>query len=337
MMLLPLPMRLALLSLAVSGLPWRAATANAETVLDAAKQEGEIVYYASMNLSEANALIAEFEKHYRPIKVKLNRTGSEKLLTKVLTEARTKKNFADVIQTVEFSMHLLNRTGVLARYMPLANAFYPEDFKEEGYWTTVYYNPYVVAYNTRAAPLWTLPRNYQELLDSKWHGKMMMEGTKADWFAGILQIMGEDRGLRYMRELAKQKPVTREGHELLAQLVAAGEGVLDANIPAASVERLKEKGAPIDWVSLGVSPAIMVGIGLSAKAPHFNAAKLFLDFVLSREGQKLMQAPGRLVARRDLASEQSLMNKAMKMVPVKPALADRLDDYASQLRAIFGH
>lgn len=337
MMRVSIPMRWALLlSLAVIGLPLLAATATADAVLDAAKQEGEIVYYASMNLSEANALIAEFEKRYRPIKVKLNRTGSEKLLTKVLTEARTKKNFADVIQTVEFSMHVLNHTGVLARYIPLANALYPEDFKEEGYWTTVYYNPYVIAYNTRLAPLRTLPRNYQELLDSKWQGKMMMEGTKADWFAGILQIMGQERGLKYMRDLAKQQPVPREGHELLAQLIVAGEGLLDINIPAASVERLKEKGAPIDWVSLGVSPAIMVGIGLSAQAPHFNAAKLFLDFVLSREGQKLMQAPGRLVARRDLASEQSFMNKRMKMVPVKPALADRLDDYASQLRAIFG-
>ncbi len=334
----PIPMRWALLlSLAAIGLPLFAATATSDTVLDAAKQEGEIVYYASMNLSEANALIAEFEKRYPPIKVKLNRTGSEKLLTKVLTEARSKKNFADVIQTVEFSMHLLNRTGVLARYIPLANALYPEDFKEDGYWTTVYYNPYVIAYNTRRAPLRTLPRNYQELLDSKWQGQMMMEGTKADWFAGILQIMGQERGLKYMRELAKQQPVTREGHELLAQLIVAGEGLLDINIPAASVERLKEKGAPIDWVSLGVSPAIMVGIGLSVQAPHFNAAKLFLDFVLSREGQKLMQAPGRLVARHDLAPEQSLMNKRMKMVPVKPALADRLDDYAGQLRAIFGH
>ncbi len=285
-----------LLSLVVTGLPWLATTAPADAVLDAAKQEGEVVYYASMNLGEANTLIAEFEKRYRPIQVKLNRTGSEKLLTKVLAEARAKQNFADVIQTVEFSMHLLHRTGLLARYIPVADALYPEDFKEEGYWTTVYYNPYVIAYNTRLVPLWTLPRNYEELLDLKWQGKMMMEGTKVDWFAGMLQIMGEERGLNYMRELAKRQPVAREGHELLAQLIAAGEGLLDINIPAASVERLKEKGAPIDWVGLGTSPAVMVGIGWSAHAPHFNAAKLFLDFVLSREGQRLMQTPGRHIA-----------------------------------------
>ncbi len=332
MMRRPITMGLAL----TIGLRWLAATVNAEPVPDAAKREGEIVYYASMNLGEANELIAEFEKRYRPIKVTLNRTGSEKLLTKVLAEARSQKTFADVIQTVEFSMHLLNRKGTLARYIPLANAFYPADFKEEGYWTTVYYNPYVIAYNTREVPVRSLPKTYQELLDSKWRGKMMMEGTKADWFAGMLQIMGQERGLNYMRELAKQEPVAREGHELLAQLIAAGEGLFDINIPAASVERVKEKGAPIDWLSVGLSPAIMVGIGLSAHAPHPNAAKLFLDFVLSREGQMLMRAPGRRVARQDLVG-QSTKDQSIKMVPVKPALADRLDDYANQLRAIFGH
>lgn len=324
-----------LLPLATMGLLSFAAAAT-DAVLDAAKQEGEVVYYASMNLSEAHALTAEFEKRYPFIKVKLNRTGSEKLLTKVLAEARAKKNFADVIQTVEFSMHLLHRTGVLARYVPQANAFYPEDFKEDGYWTTVYYNPYVIGYNTRLVPVRMIPASYEQLLDSKWRGKMMMEGTKADWFAGILQIMGQERGLKYMHELAKQRPVIREGHELLAQLIAAGEAALDVNIPAASVERLKEKGAPIDWVNIGETPAIMVGIGLSAEASHPNAARIFLDFVLSREGQKLMQAPGRLVARRDLAAEQSPIIKRIKMVPVKPALAEKLDDYAKQLRAIFG-
>jgi iron(III) transport system substrate-binding protein len=333
----------AVLSLLVSGwfffyaaaFPMPHAAAS-EALIEAAKRQGEVVLYASMNLAEVNALIGEFEKRYPFIKVKLNRSGSEKLLTRVLTEARAKKTFADVIQTVEFSMHIFSRTGVLERYIPQANELYPKDFKEEGYWTTVYYNPYVVGYNTRLVPTRMLPRSYQDLIDPRWKGKMMMEGTKADWFAGMLQIMGQERGLQFMRELAKQQPSLREGHELLAQLVAAGEGAFDINIPAASVERFKERGAPIDWIALGTAPAVMVGIGLSARAPHPDAAKLYIDFVLSREGQKLMQTPGRLVARGDLAGAQSAITKQIKMVPVNPALAEKLGDYAKQLRAIFG-
>ena len=142
--------------------------AASENLLDAARREGELVYYASMNLAEANALISAFEKRYPFIRVKLNRIGSEKLLTRALTEARAKKFFADVIQTVEFSMHIFSRQGVLARYLPQANALYPKEFKEENFWTTVYYNAYVTGYNTKLIAPGALPKNYQGLLDPKW-------------------------------------------------------------------------------------------------------------------------------------------------------------------------
>ncbi len=332
-----LKMKLSVLPICVVALSVSvAAAANQATLIDAARRESELVYYASMNLGEANALIGEFEKRYPPIKVKLQRTGSEKLLTRVLTEARAGKSFADIIQTVEFSMYMLRRQGVLARYVSEANSAYPQEFKDEGFWTTVYYNAYVTGFNSHLVPLPELPKRYEDLLHAKWKGKLMMEGTKADWFAGMLQIFGQERGLKYMRELAKQQPSPREGHELLAQLIAAGEGAFDINIPAASVERVKERGAPIDWTALGTVPAIMVGIGLSARAPHPNAAKLFLEFVLSREGQKLMQTPGRHVARRDVAGDQSARLKDLKIVPVNPALAEKLDEHAKQLRSIFG-
>jgi iron(III) transport system substrate-binding protein len=152
----------------------------------------------------------------------------------------------------------------------------------------------------------------------------------------MLQIMGQERGLKYMRDLAGQKPMLREGHALLAQLVAAGEGAMDINIPASSVDRLKEKGAPIDWTALGVAPAIMVGIGISSDAPHPHAAKLFIDFMLSREAQKLMQGFGRLVARKELTAAQPGVVKEVDFVPVNPALAEKMEEYAGQLRAIFG-
>src|SRR5688572_13742165 len=136
--------RLFLASLACAAvLRSSAPAATTDALIEEAKREGEVIYYASMNLSEANKVIGEFEKRYPFIKVKLNRTGSEKLLTRVLTEARAKKTFADVIQTVGFSMHIFNRRGILARYASQANSLYPKDFKEEEFWTTVYYNTYV--------------------------------------------------------------------------------------------------------------------------------------------------------------------------------------------------
>ena len=162
----------------VAGSYSRSLAATNDVIVEAARREGEVVYYASMNLAEANALIGEFERRYPFIKVKLNRAGSESLLTRVLTEARARKSFADVIQTVEFSMHIFRRNGILARYIPQSNAAYPQEFKEEGFWTTVYYNAYVTGYNTRLAPAGELPKKYDDLLNAKWKGRLMIEGTK---------------------------------------------------------------------------------------------------------------------------------------------------------------
>lgn len=329
----PFALLIGAIALVIAGAS-HAATSSA--FIESAKREGTVVFYASMNLGEANTVIAEFERRYPFVKVELNRAGSEKLLAKVLTEFKAKKLAADVLQTVEFSMYIFSRNNVLSRYAPESNSLYPKDFKDDGYWTTVYYNPYVAGYNTKLVTARLVPKTYEDLLDPKWKGKLMMEGTKADWFAGMLQIMGQERGLRYMRELAAQQPVPREGHELLAQLVAAGEGAIDINIPASSVDRMKERGAPIEWVALGSAPSIMVGAGLSAQAAHPNAAKLFIDFLLSREGQKLQQRFGRLVARGDLAPDQPQALKGIKLVAVNPALAEKMNDYARQLRTIFG-
>lgn len=142
---------------------------------------------------------------------------------------------------------------------------------------------------------------------------------------------------QYMRELAKQEILQRTGHSLIAQLVAAGEAVFDVNIPVASVNRLRDAGAPIDWFAPGFVPAIMVGVGVTAQPLHPNAARLYVDYVLSKEGQAIMRNFHRLSARTDLALEQSSIAKDLRIVPVDPKLADQIDEYARLLRETFGN
>jgi iron(III) transport system substrate-binding protein len=307
-----------------------------ERLLEAAKKEGEVVFYASMNITEANALIESFKKKYPFLDVNLNRTGSEKILTKVLTEARAGKHLADAIQTLEFSMHTFMKRGVLARHFPNQDASYPDSYKEKGYWTTVYYNPYVVAYNTETVGKAARPKTYADLLHPRWKKKMIMEGTKVDWFAGLLQIMGREKGLTFMRALAKQEITLQRGHTVIAQLVAAGEAALDINIPASTVSRLSRRGAPIDWVALGPVPGVMVGIGLASQAPHPHAARLFIEHMLSLESQKRLREFGRMVARSEISGQQAEAMRGIEIVPVDPALADDTNQHADLLHEIFG-
>ena len=304
-------------------------------LIEGAKRERELVLYASLTIEEANVLLPKFEAKYPFLKVQFVRSGSERLLTRVLAEARAKKSFADVVQTVEFSMHTLKVKGILGRYQPAEGGVYPKDFKEDDFWTTFYYHPYVVAYNKKLLPQANVPKTYQDLLLPAWKNKMMMEGTKVDWFAGMLQIMGREGGLQFMRALAKQDILQRTGHSLIAQLVAAGEAVFDINIPVASVNRLRDAGAPIDWVALGPVPAIMVGAGITAQPLHPNTARLYIDFILSKEGQAIMRGFHRLSARTDLAHEQAALRKDLSIVPVNPNLADHIEEYTKLLRETF--
>jgi len=311
------------------------AAASRDQWIEGAKKEGEVILYASMNLEEANTMISRFEQKYPFVKVKLNRTDSEKLLTKILVEARAKKSFADAIQTLGFAMHTLKKSQLLGHYISSENANYPREFKEEGYWTTVYTNPYVVAYNHRLVSKENLPRKYEDLLQPMWHGKMMMEPTKVDWFAGVLQLMGKEKGLKYMRELAKQNIMNRIGHDLIAQLVAAGEASLDIDIPAPSVDRVRRRGAPIDWVAFPPAPASLIGIGISSQPVHPNAARLYVDFVLSLEGQKVLAELGRYLAHAEIMQEQRAKAKGLQMIPVSPELGEHIVEYSKLMREIF--
>ncbi|MGH7845868.1 MAG: ABC transporter substrate-binding protein [Candidatus Binatia bacterium] len=308
--------------------------ATQQELIEGAKKEGEINYYASMDLQEANLIASKFKEKYPFINVKLTRGDSERLLTRVLAEAKANKLAADAVQTVAFSMYTLKKRGILGHYAPAENHLYAADFKDDGYWTTVYYNPYVVGYNTRLIPKASLPKTYEDLLNPVWKGKLLIEGTKADWFGGMLQIMGKEKGLRWMHDLAKQDIVNRVGHALLIQLVAAGETLMDVNIPAPSVDRLKATGAPVDWLALGPVPGVMIATGITARAAHPNAAKLYIDFMLSRETQNLLQKRGRWLAPR---SDDPQAAKGLKIVPVKDSEAENLETYAKLLREIFGN
>jgi hypothetical protein len=129
----------------------------------------------------------------------------------------------------------------------------------------------------------------------------------------------------------------RIGQELITQLVAAGEASLQINSNAVTVNRLKQKGAPIDWVAPGPLPGLMVGVGLTAQAPHPAAARLLVDFLLSKEGQQLYQSAGRLVARSDLPQDDSMKVRGAQIVPVDPSWAENFDEDEKLMKEIFSY
>jgi iron(III) transport system substrate-binding protein len=157
-------------------------------------------------------------------------------------------------------------------------------------------NFFVVAYNTTKVRREELPKDYLGFLDPKWKGRIGIEATDAEWMATLVKKWGTEAGLAYFRKLAELRPDVRKGHVLLAELIAAGEIPVGLTVYNANAESLKRKGAPIDWVPVQPVVARPQGIAVARNAPNPKAARAFVDFVLSPEGQELLVSMGRVPA-----------------------------------------
>jgi iron(III) transport system substrate-binding protein len=302
-------------------------------VIAEAKKEGEVALYLSTNLTDANGLIQRFNRKYPFIRVELYRTENEKLLSRILTEARAGKFTADVILISSFEVRVLMQKKLLQRYISAESQFYPAGFTDkDGYWTSVYSIPRVMAYNTTLVKADAAPKSYDDLLQPKWKGGVALSNSAVLWYAGFLKYYGDEKGRDYMKKLSAQKPAFRDSETVISQLLAAGEFPLGLTY-SHQIGTLKKKGAPVEWIRTmlpivtGLKP-----IALSGKAVHPNTGKLFIDFALSREGQELIRSFNRIPSRGDVKSD---LREGAKFYPADPRWGDSYGKYVEEFREIF--
>lgn len=267
----------------------------------AARVESEVMWYTTMALDDSSVLVAKFKEKFPAINVKLFRANNSKLLERLLTESRAKTAIADVVSAGGLPIGVLKDRGLLMKYVSPEVVAFPTGAKDaDGYWTDIYVNTFNLVYNTTMVRASDVPRTYGALLDPKWKDKMGIDDSDYEWFGNILQIMGEEKGLDFMRKLAAQKPTMRAGHSLLATLVAAGEFAIYPDGYPRRVEVLRERGArTIDWLWLDPTIAELHPTAIMANAPHPNAARVLTDYLLSAEGQELIGVQfGRVASRK---------------------------------------
>ena len=163
-----------------------------------------------------------------------------------------------------------------------------------------------------------------------------IDTTDDRWFTQTLDKWGEEKGIAYMKKLAAQKPDFRRGHTLMLQIVAAGEYPVNIMSYGHNVEFMKSKGAPIDW-SVDQPVTVTGGAASIAKrAPHPEAARLFMDFLMSKEAQEVITGFNRIATRVDVPPNPPRLLKGLKMVPVKTELGKILPKRIKEFRNIFG-
>jgi iron(III) transport system substrate-binding protein len=303
--------------------------------VEAATKEREVLWYTAMNTSDGEAVRKRFEEKYPGVKLIILRQPGEKIRARIITETRAGKHFWDVVSFNHLDMDTLDQEGMLAAYSsPDAATGFPGGAVDpRGHWASIYVRQYVIGYNTRLVPPDQVPRDWSDLLQPKWKGKLAVDENEVEWFAAMLDYLGPEKGLAFMRALARQEPQLRRGHTLLSKLLVAGDYPL-ALVHAAEMEEAKKTGAPVEWVKT-LDPVVTSPsqVAISARSPHPNAARLLVDFLLSREGQLLIASRGRVPARIDVNVEAQ--QPALKLHYVKPALAREFDRREREFRDLF--
>jgi iron(III) transport system substrate-binding protein len=310
------------------------------TLEDGARKEGQVIWYTSMSLTDFPKIAGAFEKTFPFVKVNTNRLSQSSVMPKIDTEARAGRFAVDVVGSAPMEMWELKQRGHSAAYLsPELKAFPTGSFDPQGYWASTEVTPLVLAFNTKLVAPEEAPRSYQDLLLPKWRGKMNFGSDEYAWYSVMLDGMGKAKGLEFMRALARQQLHIPGGSSIMRlQLMLAGESALVIAARGRRATEYKEKGAPVDYRLLDPYPAEPNGFALMRRSAHPHASILFIDWMLSEEGQTILaQQVPRITLRKgvkQIPRHQELYKK--DFVFVNPAyLGPNLNELIASYQQIF--
>lgn len=312
---------------------------QSKDVIDGAKKEGRVLLYTSLTIHEIDQMAVPFAKKYPFLKVESFRGNNLQLLQKITIEARAGRPQVDVLQFGGFEAWQLQKLGLLHSYKSPEARNFPDNYKDPaGYWTTLYANYLVLGFNPKMVSATDIPKKWEDLLDSKWKGdKLALDRDNGVWYGGLALYWGKEKAAKFMRALADQQPTMRKGHTLIATLMSSGEFPLGL-VFAHRVEEMKAKGInSIEWIPLDPIVATPSVIGIGKNTPHSNAAKLFVDFFLSKEGQTILQKQQyRVPTNPDLPPVSANLDpKNLKIALVNRQVADRYEQFDQEYQELF--
>jgi iron(III) transport system substrate-binding protein len=258
-----------------------------------AEHEGTIVVYTTTPDSDTSKVLAAFHAAFPRIQPNFVRIQAGGLYAKLLSERQAGSYLVDTMEiTMSLAQDFQNRHGWMHYVSPEMAAYKPE-FKSdpEGYWSWATVSMSGIAYNTDLVPADQAPRSWKDLLDPKWAGelnvKSVLAGVQHDVWYDLRQIYGD----QYWDEFAKQKPRAFDSWVQQFERCSNGQDKIIATAQYSGYLSMKARGAPLGFSfppeGLPVDPA---GTGIVANAPHPQAARLFMDWLLGVPGQTAIVA-----------------------------------------------
>ena len=272
------------------------ARADADPALVAAAQkEGAVTWYSTLIVNQiVRPMVEAFELKYSGVKVQYSRATSSDTALKIRNEARARRVQADLFDGSN-TVFLLEDANLVADYQPKAAASWPQQLRDpKGHWTALNLFYWTSAYNTNQVKEADAPKTYQDLLDPKWKGKIawtydLTPGGPPGFVHNILTTLGQEKGMEYLKKFAAQEPVTiPAAQRVVLDKVISGEYPLAVMILNYHATISAAQGAPVKWIKMEPLLESMSLVSIVKDSPHPNAARLFVEFMLSDDGQKVM-------------------------------------------------
>jgi iron(III) transport system substrate-binding protein len=261
-------------------------------LIAAAIREGKLVFYTSIEAEVAEKLGKAFSAKYPGVAVQVERTGSERIFQRVDQEYASNIHAVDAFEANDVT-HLLywKQQGWLAAYVPEDVARWPASARDaDGFFAASRATLSVMGYNTRLVTPDEAPKSYADLLAPKWSGKIVKahpgySGNIMTATFALSRALGWD----YFKALGQQRVMQVQSANEAPKKLALGERaiVFDGNEYIALL--LKAQGAPVAVIYPSEGTPLCSGAaGVMQDAPHPNAARLFMAYIFSRDGQQLL-------------------------------------------------
>lgn len=261
-------------------------------LIEAAKKEGTVTFYTATDVAVSEKVGSAFEAKYPGIKVKVERSGSERVFQRLSQEYGSSIYNADVVETSD-AVHfvLFKRNGWLAQAVPAEVAKdWPKEARDpDGYYAAYRAHLSVIGYNTKQVKAEDAPKSHADLLDPKWRGRIVKAhpGYSGTVMTGT-DVLSQALGWEFFEKLGKQRIMQVQSSTEPPKKLAQGERSIEADGNEYNMFMLKETGVPVEIVYATEGTPIAIGhAGMLKNAPHPNAAKLFYSFLYDQETQQL--------------------------------------------------
>jgi iron(III) transport system substrate-binding protein len=305
-------------------------------LVESAKKEQKLIFYTTMDLPQTIEVVRDFAQKYPFLGLEIHPVETETLVKRIQNEARSGTPTWDVLLGGGgLFQPLLEANLVVAYHSPQREAVSDALNDSAGYWSGYYINPYVVGYSTTLVKEEEIPKSYDKLLEPRWKGnRIAIDSTAHGLLRGLAAAWGEEKAVAYLKRLADQQPVMARASIMAVDSLHTGNvAIVIARAPV--IQGYKKKlQSPIDWVSIEPTAAQIDAVMLSAQSPHPNGARLFVDFVLSKEGQTALAGIQQIPVRRDMEPRSNTMLQGQKWFVERPDKHVR--DTIKLFREIFG-